>query len=95
MCTASTPHRIRADLEGQLVSEEVGKRVSQLVEERVSAVMQSEGVRRELAGRLERERTAIGEQVCRGAGWVGEVSGGADMPGEVGAAVERKSSPEP
>ena len=55
----------------------------------------SEGVRCDLAARLERERTAIGEQVCGGAGWVGEVSGGADMPGEVGAAVERKSSPEP
>lgn len=67
-CVLLPYRRIRADLEGQLVSEEVGRRVAQLVEERVSAVMQSEGVRRELAGRLERERTAIGEQVGSGVG---------------------------
>ena len=56
-------HRIREALEGRLVDEEVSRRVSEQVEARVVSVLQSDLVQKELSGRLQRERAAIGEQV--------------------------------
>lgn len=55
--------RLRAELEAQLVEEELAKRLDAYVEARVASVMQSEAVQRELRSRLERERQAIEEQV--------------------------------
>lgn len=57
------PLRLRAELEAQLVAEELAKRLDAYIEARVSDVMQSEAVQRELRNRLERERHAIEEQV--------------------------------
>jgi len=51
--------RLRLDLETRLVAEEVERRLTVLVEERVSAALASESVQRELTGRLERERRAL------------------------------------
>lgn len=61
--TFSYPPRLRAELEGRLTEEEVGRRVAAAIEERVAAAMGSAEVQSEVNQRLERERTQLEQQV--------------------------------
>ena len=54
----------RAELEEQLIVEEVGRRVKEEVEKRVAAAMDSEAVQASLQQRLVAERKILEEQVC-------------------------------
>lgn len=56
--------RKRAELEEQLIVEEVERRVKEEVEKRVSAAMDSEAVQESLQQRLVAERKVLEEQVC-------------------------------
>ena len=55
--------RKRAELEEQLIVEEVGRRVKEEVEKRVAAAMDSEAVQASLQERLVAERKILEEQV--------------------------------
>ena len=55
--------RKRAELEEQLIVEEVERRVKEEIEKRVSAAMDSEAVQQSLQQRLVAERKVLEEQV--------------------------------
>ncbi len=56
-------HRKRAELEEQLIVEEVERRVKEEIEKRVTAAMDSEAVQASLQQRLVAERKVLEEQV--------------------------------